>query len=145
MKKKTNHNNIRECHKKVIWSWKETHERFCLRQDRNTFNSRDTSALDGLIGGIEGDDTDLILSAVHWRISLLLITLVKDRVCRDTTDPEEIATCFQSNGLLSTEKFNYFKNNVGHWVEGGEKYKDLSLNLGGYGSLIYLPDIGRTK
>lgn len=149
VKKNKNHNDIRECHRKVIWSWKEKHETFCLRrdrrQDRNTVNSSDTSALDGLIRGIESDETDLVLSSVHWRISLLLITLVKSRVCKDTTDPKEIATCFQSNGLVSTGKFNYFKNNVSHWAEAGEKYKDLSLKLGGYGSLIYLPDIGRTK
>ncbi|KUL81829.1 hypothetical protein ZTR_09041 [Talaromyces verruculosus] len=137
--------SINERHREVIWSWKNTHEDFCSRQARTTVDPHNTPALDGLIDGIESDDTDLILSSVHWRISLLVITLVKDVICKDFTDYTEITTCFQSNGLVSTEKLNYLKKNMRRWVEAGAKYRDLSVKLGGYGSLIYLPDIGRTN
>jgi hypothetical protein len=136
---------IQESHRKVIWGWKETHENFCSRPARDTVNLNDGSVLDGLIGAIEKDNTDLILYSVHWRISLFLMTLIKNHVCKDTNDAEEIAMCFLSNGLVSTGKFNYLKDNVLNWVKGGTKYEDLSRRLGGYGTLIYLPEIGRTK
>ncbi|RAO71508.1 uncharacterized protein BHQ10_007520 [Talaromyces amestolkiae] len=137
--------SINERHREVIWSWKETHEDFCARQARTTVDPHNTLPLDGLIDGIESDDTELILSSVHWRLSLLAITVVKDVVCQGTTDDTEITKCFQSNGLVSTGKLSYLNKNMRRWLEAGGKYRDLSLKLGGYGSLIYLPDIGRTN
>lgn len=145
MKKNKEAAVIQESHRQVIWSWKDSYEIFCSRRTTNIVNPNDTLVLDGLISGIKEDDTELVLSSIHWRLSLLVIYFVKVRVCENTNSAEEIARYFITNGLVSSHQFNYLVDNVLKWVQAGANYEDLSRNIGGYGSLVFLPDIGRSK
>jgi hypothetical protein len=116
-----------------------------VNDDSDSEDFKDDFALDPVVDSIQRTDSDLVVGSVHWRILLLTIYVVKDHLCPEETNHTKITHIFLHYRIISSKKFEIFKNGLQGWLRGGTKYEELSSRLGGHGSLVYLPDVGRSK
>jgi hypothetical protein len=140
---------LKEEWRTIIWGWaSDPNSMFNLALDPATdienAEAPCSSTLSRIIQLLRRMDAELVVNTIRWRLLLMLVVEIIDRGFPGNRDKDDLAEQFRYLGIISDNVVDYFKENLENWLRGGRRYLALGSSLGGNGSVIYLPEFGRT-
>ncbi|EQL29715.1 hypothetical protein, variant [Blastomyces dermatitidis ATCC 26199] len=125
----------------IIWEWFDRPERFKTIGDDNSIALVAVAPFDPIVHLMLKIDDEIILNGVRWRVGSMFMA---DLAARFNAEAPVIAEILIQSNLLSPEYREALSSHLPAWVSAGSKYNIIARKLGGKGSVVYLPYLGRT-
>ncbi|EER41752.1 predicted protein [Histoplasma capsulatum H143] len=132
---------LSESVRRIIWKWFDHPEEFITIGDDNSIALVAVAPFDPLVHLMLKVEDEIILKEVRWRVGSMFMA---DLAARFNTEAPDIAEILIQSKLLSSEYREAFSSHLPAWVSAGSKYNIIAGKLGGKGSVVYLPYLGRT-
>ncbi|KAK2732630.1 hypothetical protein FQN57_002591 [Myotisia sp. PD_48] len=126
----------------TIWGWGMNPSDDYTLTSIGDGQHKPSAPLDYIVCGDVEIQEQHVLLELRWRITNVFTFCVLDQF--DDFEPTKLAPILLEKGYISAPYVEKFVKNAIKWQSIGRKYYCLAESLGGFGSLIFLPLMGRS-